>query len=208
MSSVCRGLISVAGAAHVCGVISLILSDDDYAVKQAQLKSVLMARFSETAEIKTAGQVPIRVLKKFMQSVKKQSKSHLSSAYHVSTEAPDNTTLTIQRLVSTGIPSSPPQRSPNQSSQSLGKYQIKLCDADSVNPTMLNESQFAELMATLQAETPDFKTMATILRNGSFDGQGAVAKAVSQVRRVTVSWELSQGSRLQHVKQRNAAGGP
>lgn len=107
MSSVCRGLISVAGAAHVCGVISLILSDDDYAVKQAQLKSVLMARFSETAEIKTAGQVPIRVLKKFMQSVKKQSKSHLSSAYHVSTEAPDNTTLTIQRLVSTGIPSSP-----------------------------------------------------------------------------------------------------
>jgi hypothetical protein len=105
-------------------------------------------------------------------------------------------------------PFSPHQQSPNQTSQALGKYQIELCDADSVNSTMLNKSQFAELMIALQAETPDFKTMATILGDSSSDGQGAVAKAVSQVTRVTVSWELRQGSRFQHVKQKNVAGEP
>lgn len=73
---------------------------------------------------------------------------------------------------------------------------------------MLNKSQFTELMTALQCDTPDFKVIATLLGNGSPDGQGAVAKAVSQITRVTFSWELSRGSRLQHVKQKSAAGEP
>lgn len=86
-------------AAHVCGLISLILSDDDCVVTQADLKSALINRFTETTEVKSEGKVPIRVLKKFMQPFHNESKPQHDASRDVSAEARVAASLRIQRLV-------------------------------------------------------------------------------------------------------------
>lgn len=54
-------------------------------------------------------------------------------------------------------------------------------------------------MKALQADIPDYKAMAIILGDGSSDGQAAVAAALHRIVRVTVSWNIGQGSRIQEA---------
>lgn len=72
-------LQTTIGAAHVCGVISLIMSDDDVPATQAVMKDALTTHFFECTQHK--GNLPVKVLKKFMKKhEEKESRDERSSS--------------------------------------------------------------------------------------------------------------------------------